>query len=971
MSRNEEAGSNCFPGGQEGGVTRFFTGRVFFMKKRTAVIVLLLVVIVLVALGVGIYADWLWFEGLGFGSVFLTVLGTRWGVRLAAGVLFFVFFFFNLYYMRGTLLQALQRLEMREKFAGTVWSSLVTPRGVTLFLLLTGIFMTLLFTSYTGGLWLEARQYFQGVDFQAADPIFGRDVSFYVFQLPFLGSVYSFLQLTVVVTALVVGVTYFFINPPVQVGRRFVLLSQQGLGHLSLLLCLSFLLKAWDYRLQMYELMYSLRGMTFGPGYTDMNANLPALWALLGLALGIAALFIYNIFKRRSHYILWGVGGLIAASIVLGSIYPAFIQHFRVEPNEFAFERPYLEHNIAFTRKAFALDEARSEQYPYQPDLSWDDLELAQGTLDNVRLWDYRPLLQTYNQLQGIRPYYEFQDVDTDRYHLEDGYGQVMLSARELNQARLSEDAQTWVNLRLQYTHGYGLAMSPVATVSPQGLPVFNIKDIPPRAPEGLEVERPELYYGEISSDYVIANTKTPEFSYPEGETNVYVHYEGEGGVPLQGLPRRLLYALYFSDYRIVISNEITADSRIMYHRPVRERVSKAAPFLQYDDDPYLVVAGGRLFWIIDAYTVTDRFPYSEPFGGVNYMRNSVKVVVDAYHGDVSYYVVDPEDPLVKTYSRIFPDLFEPFEEMPEKLVEHIRYPETLLSKQAWVYATYHMTDPVVFYNREDLWEIPNEKYAGVSQPMEPYYNILQLPGEEEPEFMLVQPFTPARRDNMIAWMAGRSDGENYGELLIYYFPSGRHIYGPMQIETRIDQNPLISQQLALWDQRGSRVIRGNLLVLPVEDSVLYVEPVFLQAEDSELPELARVIVGFGDTVVMEPALDTALESIFGPRERIPEELREELEELDPDEMPEVFIPSTIPELARRANELYRQAQERLQEGDWPGYGEALAELEETLQELAEISETAPPVQEELPDELEEELREEEMIDLPDEEDTP
>ena len=416
---------------------------------------------------------------------------------------------------------------------------------------------------------------------------------------------------------------------------------------------------------------------------------------------------------------------------------------------------------------------------------------------------DYRPLLDTYKQLQGIRPYYDFASVYTDRYILDGQYRQVMLSVREMDQTQLAEQARTWVNTRLQYTHGYGLTMSPVTGVSPQGLPEFTIGDIPPVVKGGLKLSRPEIYYGELSSDYVIVNSNTREFDYPMGDTNVYTRYEGTGGIPLSNLGRRLLYALKFSDYRILISSEITDESRIMLNRPVRERAYRIAPFLRYDADPYPVIAGGGIYWILDAYTTTNNFPYSEPFGGINYMRNSVKVVIDAYNGTVDYYIVDPSDPLVATYAKIFPVLFKSLEEMPEEIKAHLRYPETLLSLQAQVFATYHMADPVVFYNREDLWQIPNEKYRGTVQPVEPYYTILELPGEENPEFVLILPFTPTTRDNMIAWMAGRSDGENYGELVVYLFPTDRVVFGPMQIETRIDQNTLISQQLALWDQRA------------------------------------------------------------------------------------------------------------------------------------------------------------------------
>ncbi len=918
------------------------------MRSKIRIFVLFFFILAIGIWITGLYTDWLWFQNLEYGAVFMTSFLSRWGVRLAAWLLFFLVLFINLLFTRKTLLN-FSNPELRERIVGSSLGRFFTPGKVTLLFLGLSLVISFFFSAYAGSLWLPVQQFIQGVKFGIEEPIFQRDASFYIFQLPFWRILYTFSQTVIIITLLITGSVYFLSNPTVQVGRRITLIPQRGQGHLSLLLALSFLLKAWDYRLKMYELLFSPRGVTYGPGYTDMNANLPALWILLFLSLAIVGLLLFNMFRRQSRLIYISIGLLIGASLLVGSIYPALVQQFRVDPNEFVFERPYLEHNIALTRQAFGLEDIREEMYPASLGLSWNSLDDAWGvTLDNVRLWDYRPLRQTFNQLQGVKPYYEFVDVDTDRYTIDGEYRQVMLSARELNQGKLPSQAQTWVNLRLQYTHGYGLTMNPVAKVTSQGLPVFTIQGIPPALSGGLELNRPEVYYGEISSDYVVVNTKTSEFDYPVGDTNAFTHYEGNGGVLLNSFARRLLYALKFSDYNLILSGEITPESRIMFNRRIFSRVSTLAPFLHFDDDPYLVLSEGRLFWILDAYTVTNNFPYSQPYGGANYMRNSVKAVIDAYHGDVDLYIVDPGDPLIETYSRIFPTLFKDIEQMPENLFKHLRYPETLLNMQARVFSTYHMTDPNVFYNREDLWQIPNEQYAGSVQTMEPYYSILQLPGKEEPELLLVLPFTPASRDNMIAWMAGRSDGNSYGELLVYLFPKDRVVFGPMQIETRIDQDTLISQQLSLWDQRGSHVIRGNLLVLPIDDSILYVEPVFLQAEQSELPELARVIVGFQETVVMEPTLEEALVSIFGGRESplpwaptepgLPgaEDPAEPEKPAEPGERPGAV--STVPGLAQRAQELFQQAQERQRQGDWAGYGRSLAELEGILEELVRMS---------------------------------
>ncbi len=905
--------------------------------KLRKVILGLVVAFIILWVGAGFYLDLLWFDNLGFSSVFWTFFTYRWLLRLLAGLVFFLFLFGNLLMTRSSLLQ-LHNLPLREQLMNSAWGNILTKKRVTAILFALSVVLAVFFSSYTGAYWLEGLKFVNGVSFGIDDHIFGRDASFYVFRLPFLRFLCSYLQATFIVTLIIVGFIYFITDPPPQVGRRLNIIPPRGISHLSLLLAGIFLLKAWDYRLQMFELLFSPRGATFGPSYTDMTAQLPAYWILLVLSLLLAAAMVFNCFRRQSRLMLGSIAAIFVTSFLVGGIYPNLIQQFRVDPNELAYERPYIEYNILFTKKAFGLDKVITQDYPVTQELSWDKLEAAAETLDNVRLWDYRPLLQTYNQLQAIRLYYEFFEVDTDRYFIDGDYRQVMLSARELNIDRLAAEAQTWVNQRLQYTHGYGLTMSPVAEVTLEGLPRFVIQDIPPRTTGLPPVTRPEIYYGQLTHDYVIVNTDMEEFNYPMGDTNVYTNYDGTGGVPLKSFLRRFLFALRFGDYRILLSGELHKESRIMFNRNISTRVRQVAPFLQYDPDPYLVVHDGRLVWIYDAYTTSSHFPYSQPYDGINYIRNSVKVLIDAYHGSMDFYVADPEDPIVQTYQNIFPALFKPLEEMPAEIREHhLRYPEEFFKLQTRVYATYHMDDPTVFYNREDLWQIPNEKYAGAVQPVEPYYTILQLPGESKEEFLIIMPFTPTRRDNMIAWMAGRSDGDKYGELVVYEFPKEKVILGPMQIETRIDQNTLISEQLTLWDQMGSRVIRGNLLVLPINDSLLYVEPIFLQADQSELPELARVIVGYRDQVVMEPSLEQALMRFFGEREAPPE-----LPGLEEPAIPQppAFL-ETVEELARRAQEVFKRAQETQREGDWAGYGEAMKELEQILGRLVESTGSA------------------------------
>jgi hypothetical protein len=553
-------------------------------------------------------------------------------------------------------------------------------------------------------------------------------------------------------------------------------------------------------------------------------------------------------------------------------------------------------------------------------------------TINNIRLWDHRPLKDTYNQIQSIRLYYDFYDVDVDRYIIDDEYRQVMLSVRELSAEKLAEQAQTWVNRRLQFTHGYGIALSPVNEVSAEGLPVLLVKDIPPVG--DFNIERPQIYFGEKTNDYVIVKTKTQEFDYPMGDENVYGHYQGKGGVSIGSFIRRLVYAWQFSDFNILISGELTPESKVLYYRNISERVSHLTPFLKLDSDPYPVVMDGRLLWIQDAYTTTDRYPYSEPLkSGLNYIRNSVKAVIDAYDGSVTFYVTDPEDALIRTYQAIFPGLFVPAEQMPESLQVHLRYPEGMFNIQASVYQSYHMRDVRVFYNQEDLWAVPREVYAGREQAMEPYYIIMRLPDEENEEFLLMLPFTPVNKNNTISWLAARCDGENYGKLIAYHFPKERLVYGPSQIENRIQQDTVITEQLALWGRGGSRVIRGNLLLIPLGKSNLYVEPVFLQAEAGGLPELKRVIVAAGDQIAMEPTLKESIAAIFGAEAPPTEPM---VEPPAPTE-PEKPVAAEVARLIEEAQQHYNKAQQYLKKGDWAGYGKELDALKAVLDRLAEF----------------------------------
>ncbi len=884
----------------------------------------------LLGLGSRLYLDWLWFGSLGYQKVFQTMLASSWAFRIAAWFFFALFLYVNLS-LTGRAILDMPNLVLRQALMNTAAGNLLTKKRLATVFGLVSLLLPWFMTASTGAEWLKVRLFLAGGEAAVVDPIFGRDVGFYLFTLPFFELVYRYLLAALVVTLLLCGAVYFAVNPPLQPGLKAVF-TRRGQAHLSVLLALVFLVRAFGYHLQALNLVYSPRGFTFGAGYTDMAAQLPAFRILMILSLLAVPVLLLNARLRRTRLFMGSVAALFVAAMVLGNIWPGLVQKFQVEPNEFVREEPFIRHNIEFTRRAFGLDAIERRDFDLTGDLSYEELLASEGTVNNIRLWDWRPVRQTFGQLQGLRRYYRFNDVDTDRYLVGGRYRQLLLAAREINLQELP--TRTWVNERLVYTHGYGVVASPVTEVTSQGQPHFWLRDIPVRGEADLRVEVPQIYYGELTDYHVFTGTATDEFDYPLGETNAFYRYTGEGGVLLGGFWRRALFALRFTDYRILVSGELRPDSRVKFYRQIRERAHRITPFLALDSDPYLVVSEGRLFWIIDAYTVSDRYPYAQPLQNINYIRNSVKVVVDAYHGTVDYYVADPDDVVIQAYSRIFPALFKNLDDMPAALRKHIRYPEQLLKIQSRVYATYHMQNPQVFYNREDQWEWPKEIYHGKQQVMEPYYTIIRLPGEQEAEFVLMLPYTPVNRDNMVAWLAGRADGDNYGKLVVYHFPKGELVYGPAQIEARINQDPRIAEQLTLWDQRGSSVIRGNLLVLPLNGSVLYVEPLYLQSEQGQLPELARVIVAYGERVVMERTLEEALAAVFGMVPGRPPAVTPTPPTGGEPPPSETF---DLPELIRRAATVFAQAEEAMRRGDWAEYGRLQQELGQLLSRLQDI----------------------------------
>ncbi len=764
------------------------------------------------------------------------------------------------------------------------------------------------------------------------DPLFDKDIGFYLFSLPVYVAIKNWLLWVLLLASLMAGSIYFLhdditLDPP----RRF---SSAAIAHGSALLGLYFAIKVWSYALDRYLLLYNDNGVVVGAGYADVHVELPALWLLIVLAAIAAIVAFANVGLRTVRLLIAAPLLVFGGSFLFAEVIPGLFERFFVKPNELQLETPYIQRNIALTREAYNLGQIAVKPFAAEQDLTFQSLKDDSGTVNNIRLWDWQPLLDTYAQLQEIRTYYRFLEVDVDRYHLGDSYQQVMLSARELDPSLLSANAQTWVNLHLLFTHGNGMVMSPVTQKTAEGLPTFYLKDIPPVATGGPPITEPRIYFGQSDAGYVIVKGSTPEFDYPKGKDNVYAPYDGADGIPIGGIGWRALFAWQLDDLNILLSNYIIGESRIMLHRNIRDRVETIAPFLKLDRDPYMVISERRLYWIQDAYTTSDWFPYAQPApdgGDLNYIRNSVKVVIDAYNGTVNFYVADPADPIVATYGRIFPSLFKPFAAMPPDLQKHIRYPEDLFNIQALQYRAYHMDVPEVFYNREDLWQFPREPVSpdasdtGGGARMAPYYIMMRLPGETQTEFFLMLPMAPSQRENMIAWLAARCDPPEYGKLIVYEFPKEKLVYGPFQIEARINQNTEISQQISLWNQMGSRVIRGNLLVVPIENSILYVSPLYLRAQSGQLPELKRVIAAYGDRVVMEETLPAALAALF--KETAP------VAALSALAAPSAAGPGD--ERARQALADYDRAMDRLKAGDWAGFGAELDAMRPLLEGLS------------------------------------
>jgi uncharacterized protein len=882
-------------------------------------------------------ADWLWYRDIGFERVFLTKIAAQWTLGITAGLVAFGIIFANVRAaLRGVALDALlaeTRLGPEARARAAVLTRIAEIATIPAALLIA-FFAALAAASQ----WRTALSFLYRTPFGVADPVFGRDVGYYVFTLPALGGVLDFVGTMLVLGGLLALPIYLargvvFARP----GWRFVI-EPVAAVHVAVIAAALLLLAALRIHLvRIPSLLLVQHTPLFGASYTDLNARLPALRLLSIVAVVCAAAVIWGAVRGRLVRVgVRAVGAYLIASI-LATVVPGMYQRLVVQANELTRESPQIVNHLRATRQAWGVDSVVRRELVGESQLTPADIAANRPTIDNVRIWDREPLLQTFGQIQSIRTYYDFEAVDDDRYQIGGQLRQLMLSARELNTEALP--TRTFINEHLTYTHGMGLTAGPSNAVTSDGLPVLFVKDLPPVSTQpALRITRPQIYFGELSNTFVLAPTRQREFDYPAGEGGgeaaAYSSYGGRTGVRVASFLRRALFAFRFGSLNILLSRDLTDSTRILYHRNVRERAERALPFLTFDRDPYIVIRpDGRMTWILDAYTRSDRYPYSQPWAdGTNYMRNSVKVVIDAYDGDVRAYLIDPSDPIIRTLARIYPGLLRPIASLDPDLRAHLRYPEDLFRMQTAVYATYHMSDPETYYHREDQWQIPGSSAAAEGRGSTPFLRhiVMRLPGEREPEFILMRPFTPRQKDNLAAWMVARNDGDHYGKLVVYRFPRQSLVFGPTQVVNRINQDTEVARQISLWDQRGSQVIRGELLVLPIGQSLIYVQPLYLRAEGGRIPELKRVIVAHEGRVAMEESLDAGLARLFGMGGRPAAAPEAAVAAATPAQRPDTAVATTI----RQAIELYDRARAAQRNDDWAAYGTAMRQLGELLRRL-------------------------------------
>ena len=881
-------------------------------------------------------SDWLWFREIGFERIFLTKVAAQWAIGLAAGGVALLFLYGNARFALAGIDPDREAVQGYVGGIGGISSELraTLERKARTLALPWAAFLAIFGALSVARDWIIALQAYHGIPFGRTDPVFGRDVGYYVFTLPAIEVGLDFASGLLIVAVLFVALPVYVLRADIgKVGRRLTIRPRAQV-HFALLAGVMLLVTALRIHfIRIPSLLFGDHAPLAGASYTDLHMRLPALHLLSAAALAGAAFIAWGGFKGRLVPVAVRVViGYLVIAIGAGAV-PAIYQRLVVQPNELARETPQIVHHIAATREAWGIDSVAARDIAPDATLTPAIIAANRATIDNVRLWDREPLLQTFGQIQSIRTYYDFISVDDDRYRLDGDLRQVMLSARELNTEALP--TRGFINEHLTYTHGMGLTLGPSNEVTPQGLPVLFIKDLPPVSTVDLTITRPQIYFGERSNEFVLAPSGQREFDYPagEGDAAAYSAYDGEGGVPIGSFARRLLYAIRFGSLNILLSSDLDERTRILYHRPVRERAIRALPFLRFDRDPYLVIRqDGRLTWLLDAYTVSGRYPYSEVVGGINYMRNSVKVAIDAYDGTVRAFITEPADPIIRTMAGIYPGLMLPFDSMPADLHAHIRYPEDLFRLQTNLYGTYHMGNPETFYHREDQWQIPGGSTALPSDERQSTgeafvrHMVMRLPGEPVEEFILMRPFTPRQKENLAAWMIARNDGETYGQLAVYRFPRQSLVFGPNQIVNRINQDTEVARQISLWDQRGSEVLRGELLVIPIGGSLIYVQPLYLRAQGGRIPELKRVVAAHEGRVAMAETLDAALTALFGNAAR---------DTAGPDRpAPGAAHPlEATRELGRRALEHYERARAAQRDENWAAYGEEMRRLGEVLRE--------------------------------------
>lgn len=933
--------------------------RIHRPKKGLSFVVMVIVVILVLLIGcAGFLTNWMWFDSLGYEKVFWT----KFLSQLEIGVPVF---------LAAMLLVRIYLKSLKKHYFIEVESHEI-PDEKRLNKISWGMSVVFgLLVGLTAGAstWMDFRQFANATSFGLKDPLFHLDISFYVFKLAFLTKANN-IVLGIVVGVVIITLLYYGILITVRTPDMFewepeepegpetsgenaipftrkyrkkpsekrtldlnndnmIQLLHIASGKLTLLGIVFYLMVAMDFLMRQFDLLHVHTGAVYGAGFTDVNVKLWVYRLIMVLSI-VGAVTLCHHMHRKEPKKLVRIPIAIVAVGLLGGVVSFAVQNLLVSPDEINKESKYLERNISYTRHAYGLDNIKVEEFPAEQNLNQQAIRDNSQTITNIRINDYEPVQDFYNQTQSIRQYYDFNDVDIDRYNIDGEQTQTYLAAREINESKISS---TWINRHLKYTHGYGAAVSRVDAVTASGQPDIIVKNIPPESEaKDIDITRPEIYFGELTNDYVIVNTDEQEFDYPNGNENSYSTYKGKAGIKLN-LLNRILFSVREGSMKLLVSSNVNSDSRIIINRNIKDRVEKLMPYLSYEKDPYMTVVNGKLYWIVDAYTTSSYYPYSEPYSGevgsTNYIRNSVKVVVDAYNGDTTFYIVDQDDPVARTYQKIYPTLFKDGKEMPEGIRKHIRYPNSLLKIQAGVYTKYHMDQVKVFYQDEDLWDIAHQIYGTEEKEMDPSYFIFELPDEKKAEFINMIPFTPKSKQNMTAIMMARNDGNRYGQLLVYKFPKNKTVYGPMQIEAQIDQNTEISKEFSLWNSSGSKYRRGDLFVIPINNSIMYVEPVYLEASNQAIPEMKRVIVAYGDKIAYESTLADALADLFGEDEN-----GGQSQSASASSGKNNSGKSNTKELIQKANEAYENAVNAQKSGNWKKYGDYLDELEKYLNQL-------------------------------------